>query len=239
MYQRMAGVEALIRWRHPEQGVVYPKEFIPIAEQNRLITEIGRWVLNTACVQMASWDSSGLGELTLSVNVSHKQLEQPGFLAMVETVLDKTGLDPRRLMFEITESSLMNRKQVALASLIALHGMGIGISIDDFGTGYSSLDSLKRMHVNELKIDRSFIHNIGENEDNAEIVRTIISMAENLHLEVAAEGVEKADQIEFLAANGCGLVQGYYFGKPMVPRELATLAQRGFFSQVPVQGLTG
>jgi diguanylate cyclase (GGDEF)-like protein len=211
------GFEALVRWRHPERGVIPPANFIPLAEETGLIIPVGMWVLGEACRQMRRWQ--GLypadGPLTISVNLSGRQFTQPDLPEQVEAVLRETGLDPRCLKLEITESVVMEDVGAATRTLERLRALGVELSVDDFGTGYSSLSYLQRFPVSTLKIDRSFVSRMTESEGTAEIVRTVMRLAQNLGMGVVAEGVETEQQREMLRALECEFGQGYYFSRPM------------------------
>ncbi|MCG6657324.1 EAL domain-containing protein [Halomonas campisalis] len=219
---RVTGVEALLRWEHPERGMVSPGDFIPLAEQNRMILPIGHWVLETACRQLAEWAHQPEWEaLNISVNVSPVQFHQPDFVARVEQVLAATGANPRRLVLEVTESLLMSDPERVRETMLGLHERGIRFALDDFGTGYSSLNYLKRLPLDQLKIDQSFVNDLLDDSVDAAIVKTTITLAESLGLEVTAEGVETSAQHEWLRANGCLAYQGYLFGRPVPLVELA------------------
>lgn len=220
---KITGLEALIRWKHPELGMVPPDRFIPIAERNGLILPIGEWVLRTACGQARKWYENGSQEASVAVNVSSVQFRQEGFCDLVKSVLEQTGLPPRLLELELTESLLMSNADVMISVLQQLREMGIKIAIDDFGTGYSSLSYLKQFRVNKLKIDRSFILDIALNPDDASITTAIVSMAKGLGLKVIAEGVENDEQLSFLRELQCDEVQGYLFSKPISTSETSDL----------------
>ena len=232
------GVEALVRWEHPEEGLISPDRFIPVAEETGLIRRIGEWVLRTACLQCRFWGEIGLPPVRVAVNVSGHQFNQPGFIEMVDRVLEETGLDPTRLELELTESSLLEGAQDTIMSLIDLKVRGIHLAIDDFGTGYSSLSYLKHFPIDRLKIDRSFVRDIVSDLDDRSIVEAIIAMAHSLGLRVLAEGVEREEELELLQERGCDEVQGYWFGRPMaaetVERFLA--GQRPARVNCPVEG---
>jgi diguanylate cyclase (GGDEF)-like protein len=214
---RLAGFEALVRWDHPERGIVAPGEFIALAEETGLITEIGQWVLRDACQQMRrwQWQAPVNRPLTLSVNLSSKQFTQPDIVEQVKRILLETDFDPRCLRLEITESVVMENAEQAASMLKQLRDLGVHLSIDDFGTGYSSLSYLHRFPVTTLKIDRSFISRMGAGDENSEIVKTIITLANNLGMEVVAEGIETEDQLAQLRALKCEYGQGYLFAKPV------------------------
>jgi diguanylate cyclase (GGDEF)-like protein len=211
------GFEALVRWQHPERGLILPAKFIPVAEETGMILPIGMWVLGEACRQIRRWQELYPADepLTINVNLSGKQFTQPDLLEQIEAVLRQTGLDPRSLKLEITESVVMEDIQTATRTLERLRALGVELSIDDFGTGYSSLSYLQRFPVSTLKIDRSFVSRMTESEGTAEIVRTIMRLAQNLGMDVVAEGVETERQREQLKALECEFGQGYYFSKPM------------------------
>jgi diguanylate cyclase (GGDEF)-like protein/PAS domain S-box-containing protein len=217
------GLEALVRWRHPVRGLVPPSEFIPAAEETGLIGPIGEWVLTRACTQVRAWHNAGYPQLHVSVNCSAQQFQREGFVETVRRILRETGLPPRCLELEITESVIIQHSQEVMGRFEALEDMGVRISIDDFGTGYSSLSYLKRIAVSQLKIDQSFVRDIHSDPDDAAIVSAIIAIAHSLGLEVVAEGVETAEQLSFLRSLGCDAAQGYYFSKPLPPEEFAQL----------------
>ena len=222
---RIASVEALVRWQHPERGLVAPMDFIPLAEETGLIVPIGLCVLKTACAQARAWRDQGLPWLRVAVNLSARQFAHETLLEDVARILDETGLDAEMLEFEITESMVMKDPAKAEKLLAELKAMGVFLSIDDFGTGYSSLSYLKRFPIDSLKIDRSFIRDLPGDGDDAAITRAIITMAHGLRLTVIAEGVETAGQLDFLRDNGCNEMQGYHFSRPVPARELARLVR--------------
>jgi len=209
------GVEALLRWTHPELGPVSPAEFIPIAERNGLILPIGEWVIRTAVQQLADWMTRGMAPLTMAVNLSAVQFRHDALPELITRILEDAALPSHLLELELTEGVAMTHPQVAIAVMDDLHQRGVRMSIDDFGTGYSSLSYLKRFQVYKLKIDQSFVRDITEDPDDKAIVGAIISMARSLGLKTIAEGVETAEQLEFLRAQGCNEVQGYYFSRPL------------------------
>jgi diguanylate cyclase (GGDEF)-like protein len=216
---KLAGFEALVRWNHPTAGLVPPSEFIPVAEETGLIVQIGQWVLEEACAATRRWqqESPRHRDLTLSVNLSPRQVSQPDLLEQVVGALERSGLDPRCLKLEITESVVMENADAAIVLFKRLRALGVQLSIDDFGTGYSSLSYLHRFPLSHLKIDRSFVSRMTETKDNAEIVRTIITLAHNLGMKVIAEGVETSEQNELLRSLGCEYGQGYLFSRPVPP----------------------
>jgi diguanylate cyclase (GGDEF)-like protein/PAS domain S-box-containing protein len=218
---KIIGLEALIRWRHPELGLVPPDEFISIAENSGLIMPIGEWVLRTACAQARKWLEEGFAAVSVAVNVSAIQFRQEGFPDTVGRVLQETGLPPQCLELELTESLLLSNADVMFSVLRQLTAMGLRLAIDDFGTGYSSLSYLKHFPVSKLKIDRSFVRDVAVNPDDAAIATAIISMAKSLNLKVIAEGVEDEAQMSFLRTHQCDEIQGYYFSKPLAVDEVA------------------
>jgi len=216
----VCAVEALLRWKHPRKGLVLPNAFIPLAEETGLIVSLGEWVLVEACRQVAQWHRDGMGPLRVAVNISVRQLRRPGLDAVVRRALAESGLPPGCLELEITESSVMHDPQHAQGVLQALRELGVLLSIDDFGTGYSSLAYLKRLPLDRLKIDRSFIGGIPQDGDDAAIVETIILMTHKLGLRVIAEGVETREQRAQLLSQGCDEVQGFLWAKPVSADEL-------------------
>ena len=221
---RLAGVEALIRWKHPERGLVAPGEFIPIAEETGLIGPIGEWVLRTACKQMKAWYGKGLPRIAISVNVSSRQFRQDSFANIVKGVLEETGFDPKLLELELTESLLMDDVERSKVIIAELKGLGVSIALDDFGTGYSSLSYLKGFHLDTLKIDRTFTSELITSDTNASIVRATIGLAKGLHLRTVAEGLETRAQAAFLAKHGCDVLQGFLFARPMDPAAFLSFA---------------
>ncbi len=217
---RVVGMEALVRWRHPEWGVVSPARFIPVAEETGLIIPIGERVLRAACAQNRMWQDQGVPPFRISVNLSARQFQQPDLKAMVARVLRESGLEPRWLDLELTESLLMSDADRTVATLNALHAMGIGLALDDFGTGYSSLSYLKRYPIDTIKIDQSFVRHITTDADDAAIAIAIIAMANSLKLTVVAEGVETEEQRAFLAQQGCDAIQGYLLSRPLPAGEI-------------------
>ncbi len=216
----LVGVEALLRWNHPEFGQVSPAMFIPIAEEIGLIRSIGAWVLEQGCIQLAAWDAAGFIVPRIAINLSVQQIESTDLVEQVKSVLQKTKIAPDRLELEVTESMLMRHVEQAIENLYALRDLGITLAIDDFGSGYSSLRYLKQLPIHRLKIDRAFIEHLSEDNNDAAIVRAIIALSQSLGLYVLAEGVETQTQAEFLRAQGCHEVQGYLFGRPMSANDL-------------------
>jgi EAL domain-containing protein (putative c-di-GMP-specific phosphodiesterase class I) len=212
---KIVGLEALLRWQHPELGLVPPDRFIRIAENSGLIMPIGEWVLRTACSQTRKWQDEGHPAVSVAVNVSAVQFRQEDFCNLIRKVLHETGLAPQYLELELTESLLLANADVTLSVLQELKAMGLTLAIDDFGTGYSSFSYLRQFRVSKLKIDRSFVRDVAVNPDDAAITSGIISMAKSLNLKVIAEGVETEAQMSFLRAHQCDEIQGYYFSKPL------------------------
>jgi EAL domain-containing protein (putative c-di-GMP-specific phosphodiesterase class I) len=223
----ITGAEALIRWTHPVRGSISPAQFIPVAEDCGLIVPIGRWVLRQACEQSLEWLKAGLPATTMAVNVSAMEFQDEAFLEHLTLILHESGIDPRALELELTESALMKRVEATAAILRTLKESGVQIAVDDFGTGYSSLSYLRKFPIDSLKIDQSFVRQIGKGSDDAAIVTAVISMARSLKLRVVAEGVETAKELEFLKVHECDEAQGYYFGRPMPAPQFAALLRSG------------
>lgn len=224
---RLTGAEVLLRWQHEERGLVSPSEFIALAEDTGLILPLGRWVLMTSCQQLKAWAARPeMAQLTLAVNVSARQFRMPNFVEEVLEILDHTGVNPQRLKLELTETLLVNDVEDIIAKMNALKAQGVGFSLDDFGTGYSSLSFLKRLPLDQLKIDQSFVKNILTDTNDAAIARMVVALAESLGLTVVAEGVEIAAQKDFLARHGCHAYQGYLFGRPLPLAEFEAMAGR-------------
>ena len=211
---QIVGVEALVRWRHPERGIISPTEFIPLAEETGLIVPIGEWVLRTACNQAKAWQSGSGRAIRMAVNLSAKQFKDENLMQIVLSALADTGLDARLLELELTEGTLMDDARATMVTLEQLRGIGVYLSIDDFGTGYSSMNYLKRFDVRALKIDKSFIAGLPQDTENAAITRAIIAMAHGLKMVVVAEGVETDEQLLMLEEYGCDMAQGYFLGHP-------------------------
>jgi len=222
----IVGVEALVRWRHPERGLVSPTEFIPLAEETGLIVPIGEWVLRTACRQARAWQRLTQRMLHVAVNLSAKQFKDENLSQIVISALHDTGLEPRLLELELTEGTLMDDARATMATLDQLRSIGVHLSIDDFGTGYSSMNYLKRFDVRALKIDRSFIAGLPQDSENAAITRAIIAMAHGLKMVVVAEGVETGEQLLMLEEYGCDMVQGYYLGHPSSAEAITEMLQK-------------
>ena len=223
----ITGMEALVRWQHPELGLVSPARFIPVAEESGLIVPLGEWVLRTACAQNKAWQRAGLKPISVAVNLSARQFRQPNLVEVVAGILRETELDPAHLELELTESLVMQNVEVTIATLDRLKAMGIKLSIDDFGTGYSSLSYLKRFPIHTLKIDQSFVRDITTDPSDAAIAKTIIAMAHELGLMVIAEGVETEEQKSFLQQRHCDEMQGFFFSKPVPATEFEILLREG------------
>ena len=224
----ISGAEALLRWQHPVRGLVSPAEFIPAAEETGLILPLGRWVLETACAQLVTWSSRpATADLNLAVNVSARQFRQPDFVTQVVEVLERTGANARKLKLELTESMLVDNVDEIIAKMSALRALGVAIALDDFGIGYSSLSYLKRLPLDQLKIDQSFVRDLLTDPTDAAIVLTIVALAQSLGLSVVAEGVETEPQREFLASHGCGAYQGYLHSRPLPLEQFEALNLSG------------
>jgi EAL domain-containing protein (putative c-di-GMP-specific phosphodiesterase class I) len=223
----ITGAEALIRWTHPIRGVIAPAQFIPVAEDCGLILPIGNWVLREACKQARTWSDAGLPRTTMAVNISAMEFRDEHFLQGVFAILKESGLDPRCLELELTESVLMKHAKSTESILEALRAEGVQLAVDDFGTGYSSLSYLRKFPINTLKIDQSFVRQITTAPDRTTIVTAVISMGRSLSLRVIAEGVETQEELIFLQAHQCDEAQGYYFNQPMLPEEFAKLFETG------------
>jgi len=226
---RITGMEALLRWHHPKLGDIAPSEFIPLAEETGLIHSIGEWVLRQACAQNKTWQNAGYPPMRIAVNLSVRQLKQKNLAEKVAEILDDTGLDANWLELELTESVVMQNAEEAVGLLNQLKSIGVWLSIDDFGTGYSSLSYLKRFPIDTIKIDRSFIHAVNTNEDDAAISQAIIALANSLHLKVIAEGVENREQLLFLREHQCCDAQGYFFSKPLAPDAITALMNKSCY----------
>ena len=223
--RRVAGVEALVRWRHPERGVVAPSEFIFLAEDLGLINALGAWVLDEACRQLSQWGAAGGagGGFVMAVNVAARQLADPGFLAAVSSTIARHGVPAAQLCLEVTETGMIEEVDRSSETLDALAAMGLRLALDDFGTGYSSLAHLHNFRVNTLKIDRSFVERLGQGGGSGAIVAGVVAMAHALGMEVVAEGVETEEQLAMVADMGCDEAQGFFFARPLDPGAVALL----------------
>ncbi|MEE8278382.1 MAG: EAL domain-containing protein [Thermoanaerobaculia bacterium] len=233
--REIIGVEALARWNHPSQGRISPGRFIPLAEETGLILPIGAWVLQKACEQVKAWRAAGHPQLTISVNISAHQFREKNFSETVASVLERAGLQPEALELEITETVAMTEVEKTMERLRELEGLGLRISIDDFGTGYSSLSYLQRFPIHALKIDQSFVMKLPAHKEDKAIVKSILALANHLDLDVVAEGVETAEQAEFLTQEGCQFLQGFYFARPMPSDECGQLLEQGLGDRRPQQ----
>jgi EAL domain-containing protein (putative c-di-GMP-specific phosphodiesterase class I) len=223
---RIMGLEALARWKHPSHGWVSPAEFIPLAEASDLIVEIGRWLLEEACRQARLWHQQGFSELAIAVNLSARQFRQTNLVSMVEETVAKHGLRPKHIVIELTESVVMSDADQAIEVLERLHRAGFEVAVDDFGTGYSSMSYLKRLPVGKLKIDRSFVNDLGSSAKSDSIVKAVIALAHGLGMTVVAEGVETPRQLALLRAFGCGQYQGYLYSRPRTAADMVELLAR-------------
>ncbi len=230
---KICGFEALLRWQHPDKGMILPGDFIPVLEETGLIVQVGAWVLRTACTQIRAWQEAGLKVPPVSVNLSARQFEQKNLKGVVGYILRDTKVDPSLVEFEITESLLMNDPEGAARTLHDLKESGVRLSMDDFGTGYSSLGYLKRFPIDPLKIDRTFVRDITTDADDATLTRAIINLAQNLRLNVVAEGVETEAQLAFLCTNGCDEMQGYLFARPTTGEECGRMLSEGRKLAIP------
>jgi EAL domain-containing protein (putative c-di-GMP-specific phosphodiesterase class I) len=223
--RRANSCEALLRWKVPGNGLVSPRDFVPLLEESGLIVAVGEWVLDAACAQVRAWQHAGITPVPIAVNLSAKQFQRSDICGTVARALAKHAIDPLFLELEITETAAMQNAEETVATLRKLKDLGVRMSIDDFGTGYSSLGYLKRFPVHALKIDRSFVTGLPDDLEDVSIARAVIGMAHSLHLKVIAEGVETEEQRRFLAANGCEEMQGYLVAKPMPADEFTRFLQ--------------
>jgi EAL domain-containing protein (putative c-di-GMP-specific phosphodiesterase class I) len=224
---QLVGSEALLRWQHPARGLMLPQDFITLAEQTGLILPLGLWVLQTACIQLATWTHSHeTTHLTMAVNVSARQFHQPGFVNQVMTALEKSGADANKLKLELTESVMLSNVDDTIAKMKILQKQGVRFSLDDFGIGYSSLSYLKRLPLDQLKIDRSFVRNLLTDPDDSAIAKMVVGLARDMHLDIIAEGVETEAQRNFLAQCGCRDYQGYLFSAPLPSEEFTRLLNK-------------
>jgi EAL domain-containing protein (putative c-di-GMP-specific phosphodiesterase class I) len=230
---RVEGLEALVRWKHPQRGLLSPEAFIECAEETGLIVELGDWVLREACRQLRDWQTkfASLGELTMSVNLATKQLSSPNLIASVQRAIGESGIDPRTLWLELTESTAIENRELTVDVLTRLRAVGVRLAMDNFGTGYSSLNCLHQFPLDCLKIDRDFIRNLGERRDYAAVVHAVIALARNLGLKLVAEGIETGDQAAMLQAMECESAQGFLFDQPLDGPEMEmTLEQSATLS---------
>ena len=217
--QKIVGMEALVRWQHSKMGLVFPSKFIPLAESTGLIIKLDRYIMKTAMQQVSRWYADGLSPGVLALNLSIKQLQQKDFIPFVENLLQETGCKAEWIEFEVTESQIMKNIQEAIAVLTQLSQLGVMIAVDDFGTGYSSLSYLKKLPIDKLKIDQSFVNGLPNDEEDAAITKAVIALAQSLKLSIIAEGVETKEQKEFILTSGCEYIQGYYYSEPL-PKEM-------------------
>lgn len=228
------GAEALLRWNHPEQGFISPDKFIPVAEETGLIIPIGEWVLKTACEQVASWQKAGHGALRMAVNLSARQIQQPGFVQQIDRIMHATGVDPASLELEITESMILHNIDKIIVTLRELKARGFMISIDDFGTGHASLSNLQNLPVDTIKIDKSFVQKMLTDSGSAAIVRAVLQMAGHMGLRVVAEGVETEEQLNYLITHECSIIQGFYFSRAVPGEDFQTLVLNDLNSRNPL-----
>jgi EAL domain-containing protein (putative c-di-GMP-specific phosphodiesterase class I) len=222
------GMEALIRWKHPDKGLIPPLQFIPLAETSGLIIPIGEFVIRTACGQIKTWQEAGYKQMNIALNVSSRQFDQQDLMEIVKEAIKDAMIPPQCLELEITESIIMRNPEKAIRTLTELKAMGIQIAIDDFGTGYSSLSYLKRLPLDFLKIDQSFVRNLASDPNDQAIVRATIAMAHSLNLKTIAEGVETEEQLSFLQEHGCDEIQGYLFSRPLPAEEIPGILAKGY-----------
>jgi diguanylate cyclase len=224
--EKVKGCEALIRWIDPERGMIGPDQFIPVAEETGLIQEIGNWALRRACYQNKDWQDKGYDPVRMAVNVSPHQFRSPDIYDRIVSALNDSGLHPRWLELEITESMLMDNVDASIAKMQQMRDLGCGLAIDDFGTGYSSLSYLGRFPITTLKIDRAFVHDVQSNQNTAEIARAIIGLSKGLDLEVVAEGAELLEHVDFLREHGCDIIQGYFYSRPVTAHEMEEMLRQ-------------
>ena len=220
------GVEALLRWNHPQRGLISPANFIPLAEETGLIKEMGRWVLETACTQFVNWEMEGISPNSLSVNLSEKELNQRNIVDIIRTVIKETGIDPGKLEIELTENIVFSNFNKIRIILEEIKNLGVRLAVDDFGTGYSTLSQLAHFKFDTLKIDQRFAPSITTSESDAAIVSGIITIARNLKMNIVAEGIEEQPQLDFYISQGCINIQGYYFAKPLQRKALVPFLQK-------------
>lgn len=218
--KKVVGFEALIRWNHPDKGLIKPNDFIYLAEETGMIVPIGKWVLKTACLQLKEWSDQGYHDINMAVNLSARQFKDQDFVKMVYDIIEETGVNPKRLELEITETVALEDLEYTIHTIKELKNIGIRFSLDDFGTGYSSMSYLRRLPISSLKIDKSFLDTVTEEDGDQKIIQAIICLANNLNLHVIAEGVERSEQEQFLQESSCNMAQGFLYSKP-VPKEMA------------------
>ncbi|WP_294963731.1 EAL domain-containing protein [Sulfurimonas sp.] len=223
---KLVGMEALVRWEHPTMGLIYPDKFIPLAESTDMIVELDRIVMKKALTQFKKWNEAGLNPGKLALNLAIKQLEEDDFVEFVENILDYEDCSYNNIEFELTETQIMSNPESSIETLQKISNMGISIAIDDFGRGYSSLAYLKRLPINKLKIDRSFIKDLPLDTEDAAITKTIISLCDSLNLKVIAEGVESNEQRNFILENGCRFIQGYLYSHPLSIEDMTKYLQK-------------
>jgi EAL domain-containing protein (putative c-di-GMP-specific phosphodiesterase class I) len=223
-------MEALVRWEHPTMGVVSPAKFIPLAESTGLIIDIDKYVMKTAMTQIATWYKDGLNPGILAMNLAVKQLQQKDFIEVFTALVKETNCQTQWLELEVTEGQIMTNPEEAIKILQQISDLGIELAVDDFGTGYSSLAYLKRLPIDKLKIDQTFVKDLPEDEEDMGITKAVIALAQSLNLEIIAEGVETKEQKEFLVQNGCNNIQGYYYSKPIPADEFEIILKNGFTS---------
>ncbi|MEA1891411.1 MAG: EAL domain-containing protein [Campylobacterota bacterium] len=225
---KLIGMEALVRWKHPIMGLIAPSKFIPLAESTGLIAELDRYVMKTAMTQIAQWYKDGLKPGVLAMNLAVKQLKQDDFIDTLQLMMKETAYKPEWMELEVTEGQVMTNPKEAIKILKKISNLGIDLAIDDFGTGYSSLAYLKRLPIDKLKIDQAFVRDLPDDEEDSGITRAVIALAKSLHLRVIAEGVETKEQKDFLVENGCENIQGYFYSKPVPADEFEVILQDGF-----------
>jgi EAL domain-containing protein (putative c-di-GMP-specific phosphodiesterase class I) len=221
--EKLMGVEALIRWQHPTQGLLLPMDFIYIAEETGLIVPIGEWVIKTACQQNKEWQSKGLPPIQIAINVATAQLKQTNFATTVKSILEETDLDSQYLEIELTENVIILNNSTITNNIQALKELGVKITLDDFGTGNNSLNYFKTIPIDTLKIDKSFVQNINRERNDLIIVNSIIAMANSMNLEIIAEGSETSEQINYLKKEDCHIIQGFYFSKPLPSEKIESI----------------
>jgi diguanylate cyclase (GGDEF)-like protein len=236
---RISSLEALVRWIHPELGIVSPADFIPLAEETGLIGPLGEWIIEDVCRQYRSWERAGVGPQRVAINLSSRQLNNPDLVRRVGDIVDDVGMSAESIIFELTENTVMQNAEGSVSMLHAFRELGIKISVDDFGTGYSSLSYLKRLPIDTLKIDRSFVFNVPQDSDDSAIVSAIVALAHSLRLDVVAEGVENEAHVAFLSRLGCDYIQGYFLGKPVSAEDTTQILSGDIQLLPPIAGSGG